>query len=102
MALIVQHFKQNKVPKVYIFSDKQVWIKKGDDLYMDAIDLEGQEVYYTETDDPLPPEITGEDGEEEDSSTPLRSAQNDNEEGRSAQNDGGGEEPSQQSAEAEK
>lgn len=57
MALIVQHFKQNKVPKVYICSDKQVWIKKGDDLYMDAIDYEGQEVYYTETDIPLfPPE----------------------------------------------
>ena len=101
MALIVQHFKQNKVPKVYIFSDKQVWIKKGDDLYADAIDFEGQEIYYTETDEPLPPEITGEDGEEKDSSTPLRSAQNDKVEGRSAQNDGGGEEPSQQSAEAE-
>ena len=101
MALIVQHFKQNKVPKVYIYSDKQMWIKKGDDLYADAIDLEGQEVYYTETDDPLPPEITGEDGEEKDSSTPLRSAQNDMREGRSTQNDGGGEEPSQQSAEAE-
>ena len=101
MALIVQHFKQNKVPKVYIFSDKQVWIKKGDDLYADAIDFEGQEVYYSETDEPLPPEITGEDGEEKDSSTLLRSAQNDKVEGRSAQNDGGGEEPSQQSAEAE-
>ena len=60
MALIVQHFKQNKTPKVYIFSDKQVGIKKGDDLYADAIDFEGQEVYYTETDEPLPPEITGE------------------------------------------
>ena len=91
MALIVQHFKQNKIPKVYICSDKQMWIKKGDDLYMDSIDLEGQEVYYSETDEPLPPEITGEDGEGKDSSTPLRSAQN----------DGGGEESSQQSAEAE-
>ena len=88
MALIVQHFKQNKIPKVYICSDKQMWIKKGDDLYMDAIDFEGQEQFYTETDEPLPPEITGEDGEEKDSSTPLRSAQNDKEEGRSAQNDG--------------
>lgn len=60
MALIVQHFKQNKIPKVYIFSDKQVWIKKGDDLYADAIDFEGQEAFYSETDEPLPPEITGE------------------------------------------
>ena len=63
MALIVQHFKQNKVPKVYIYSDQQMWIKKGDDLYADAIDFEGQEVYYTETDEPLPPEITGEDAD---------------------------------------
>lgn len=61
MALIVQHFKQNKIPKVYICSDKQMWIKKGDDLYADAIDFEGQEVYYSETDEPLPPEITGEE-----------------------------------------
>ncbi len=60
MALIVQRFKQKGVPKIYIFSDKQMWIKKGDDLYADAIDFEGQEAYYTETDEPLPPEITGE------------------------------------------
>lgn len=82
MALIVQHFKQNKIPKVYICSDRQMWIRKGDDLYADAIDFDGQEVYYTETDEPLPPEITGEEnGEEKDSSTPLRSAQNDGEGG---------------------
>lgn len=60
MALIVQRFKQQGVPKIYIFSDQQRWIKKGDDLYADAIDFEGQEVYYSETDEPLPPEITGE------------------------------------------
>ena len=56
MAIIAEHFKQGGVPKVYICSDQQVWIKKGEDLYMDAIDLEGQEVYYSETDVPLFPE----------------------------------------------
>ena len=57
MALIVQHFKQNKIPKVYLYSDLNVYIEKGGAKYADAIDLEGQEVYYTETDIPLfPPE----------------------------------------------
>lgn len=57
MALIVQHFKQNKIPKVYIYSDQQMYIAKGEDLYADAIDFEGEEVYYSETDIPLfPPE----------------------------------------------
>lgn len=57
MAIIAEHFRQKGVRKVYVFSDKQDWIKKNEELYMDAIDLEGQEVYYTETDIPLfPPE----------------------------------------------
>lgn len=57
MAINAEHFKQKGVRKVYVFSDQQVWIKKGEELYMDAIDLEGQEVYYSETDIPLfPPE----------------------------------------------
>ena len=56
MAIIAEHFKQKGQRKVYVFSDQQVWIKKGEDLYMDAIDLEGQEVYYSETDVPLFPE----------------------------------------------
>lgn len=57
MAIIAEHFKQKGVPKVYIYSDQQVWIKKNEELYMDAIDLDGQEIYYTETDIPLfPPE----------------------------------------------
>ena len=54
MALIVQHFKQNKVPKVYLYSDLNVYIEKGGEKYEDAIDLEGQEVYYTETDEHIP------------------------------------------------
>ncbi len=54
MALIVEHFKQKGVPKVYIYSDKQMYIAKGDDMYWDAIDLEGEEVHYAETDIPLP------------------------------------------------
>lgn len=55
MAIVAEHFKQKGVRKVYVFSDQQVWIKKNEELYMDAIDLEGQEVYYTETDIPLFP-----------------------------------------------
>lgn len=54
MALIVQHFKQNKIPKVYLYSDLNVYIEKGGEKYEDAIDLEGQEVYYTETDEHIP------------------------------------------------
>lgn len=77
MALIVQHFKQNKIPKVYICSDKQVWIKKGDDLYADAIDFDGQEVYYAETDEPLPPEITGEPSQQsEEAETDIKKENN--------------------------
>lgn len=56
MAIIAEHFKQKGVRKVYVFSDQQVWIKKNEELYMDAIDLEGQEVYYSETDIPLFPD----------------------------------------------
>lgn len=54
MALIVEHFKQKGIPKVYIYSNQQMYIAKGDDMYWDAIDLEGEEVHYTETDIPLP------------------------------------------------
>lgn len=54
MALIVEHFKQKGIPKVYIYSDQQMYIAKGADMYWDAIDLEGEEVHYTETDIPLP------------------------------------------------
>ena len=56
MAIIAEHFKQKGVRKVYVFSDQQVWIKKNEELYMDAIVLDGQEVYYADTDIPLFPD----------------------------------------------
>ena len=54
MAIIVQHFRRKGENKVYLYSDLNVYIDKDGEKYEDAIDLEGQEVYYTETDEHIP------------------------------------------------
>ena len=54
MAIIVQHFRRKGENKVYLYSDLNVYIEKDGEKYEDAIDLEGQEVYYTETDEHIP------------------------------------------------
>ena len=54
MALIVQHFRRKGENKIYLYSDQNVYIEKDGSLYEDAIDLDGQEQFYSETDEHIP------------------------------------------------